>query len=227
MSFQTLPLPPALHRFLSSFTWPAPPPYSPAPHQPSPLSLYTRPFPSVLCQIVYVYVYAFSRRFYPKRLTDKDCLVCFPLAIQRSVYSILILPVCVLTCFFGLRTFPLPAPTGFVCDAIDLPFRITDLPFACSHWICLPRNYYLVWPLLVIKPLFFHLTCSLCRAIGFLPAVLWFLTKSFLTNLGNAAIISSCGQQHWLKWLGSLKWVTWVHKMNWVYHHYLLLRKEL
>ena len=98
MSFQTLPLPPALHHFLSSFTWPAPPPYSPAPRQ--------RSTPQFIYQSI-------SLSSLP------DCLVCFP------CYPAFFHP-----------------DSDLACLCFDLPFWITDLPFACSHWICLPRD----WP---------------------------------------------------------------------------------
>ena len=94
MSFQTLPLPPALHYLLFSFTWPAPAPYSPAPHQP--LSKCTGPFPSVLCQIVWCVYLALLGRLI---LNLPACLLTFLFAcsywIDLPVWT-LDLPCCLL-----------------------------------------------------------------------------------------------------------------------------------
>ena len=87
MSFQTLPLPPAVHYLLVWSTWPAPPPYSPGPHQ-----LIS---PSVFVQILF-----------PQFFARLSSVLTSPAFYHLILILILILPVCDLTCLFRLWTLP-------------------------------------------------------------------------------------------------------------------------
>lgn len=79
--FSTLTTLTTLNYLPIPFTWPAPPPHSPAPHQ-------------LLSPSVYIPVQSHN--------PSLDCLVCRPIALQHFVILSRILPICVLTFLFGL-----------------------------------------------------------------------------------------------------------------------------